>query len=205
MSDSSVRLAGRLPDGNRNGLASIAHLLVDDPSQVHVAIVLIDCAWVKTSTDDGSALPTARVRAIEPIPEGRDADEMRRLLRRAIETRTGQTTLPLELERDLDDLGIHALEDEPRPADARERAAGDREDPLTPSPDSPLPAPDAIEPSPDEVVVPTDPLAPSPDAALDAPDADDVLADDDPRRGPLPRGGLFMEPPAAPASDDDEL
>lgn len=198
MSDSSVRLAGRLPDGDKNGLASIAHLLVDDPSAVHVAIVLVDCSRVLTSTDDGSTLPTARVRAIEPIPEGPDAKEMRRLLRRALERRTGQTTLPLELERSLDELGIHALEEEeagPRQPDARERAAGDDRDPLEQPADSPLPAPDEVVPAPDEVVSPTDPMAPSPDGVLDAPDVDGaLLGDDDPRRGPLPGGGLFREP-----------
>lgn len=187
MANSSVRLASGLPDGNKNGLASIAHLLVDDPSGVHVAIVLLDCSRLVTSVDDGSVLPTARIRAIEPIAEGPDAVELRRLLRRAVEKRTGATELPLELERALDELGVHPIEDR---------------DPLAQPPDSPLPAPDPMAPSRDEPVAPADPLAPSPD--MDAAAPDDELAPDDPRRGPLPPTGLFREPPASPADDEDD-
>lgn len=220
MSDASVRLAGRLPDGNRNGLASIVDDLVDDPSAIHVAIVLLDCSHLKTSVDDGSVLPTARIRAIEPISEGPDANEMRRLLRRAVEKRTGQTALPLDLERALDDLGIHA--DVPgcgaacseahtyepgcqqyREPDFRERAAGvEREDPLAAPPDTTDAPVDPQQPSPDTTDAPADPLAPSPDAMLDAAAPDDVLAEDDPRRITLPRNGLFLAPP--PQDEDDD-
>jgi hypothetical protein len=216
MADSSVRLAGRLPDGDKNGLASIAHLLVDDPSAVHVAIVLLDCSRLTTSVDDGATLPTARIRAIEPIREGPDAVELRRLHRRALEDRTGRVTLPLDLERELDDLGLHADDDDaPREPDARERAAGGDRDPLAPSPDTPLPARDPLAPPADEPVAEPDPLAPSPDAALeperplpgtafdptidapDLPDPADELTADDPRRitGGPGLGGLFREAP----------
>jgi len=37
-----AKLAGKLPDGDRNGLAAIASELVDNPEKVHVAIVLLD-------------------------------------------------------------------------------------------------------------------------------------------------------------------
>lgn len=195
MTSSSVRLAGSLPAGDRNGLAAIAHALVDDPSAVHVAIVLLDCSKMIVSTDDGSTLPTARIRAIEPIAEGPDAHELRRLLRRAVEKRTGMTELPLELERALDELGIHADEDTvaagPREPDARERAAGETDD----DEDGPLPAPERPLPG----------LAHDPSVdAPDEPDPTDELAADDPRRGPLPPGGLFREAPAAPADDEDD-
>lgn len=109
---STIRLASGLPEGDKNGLPSIADALVEDPKGLHVAIVLLDAGRLITSVDDDSTLPVARIRAIEPIAQGPDADELRRLLRRAVEKRTGQTELPLDLERALDELGVHAEEDD---------------------------------------------------------------------------------------------
>lgn len=104
MANASVRLSAALPDGDRNGLPAIVTRLVDDPEAVHVAIVLLDCRSLLTNVADASVLPTAGIRAIEPIGTGPDAAELQRLLRRAYERRTGQTELPLELERALDNL-----------------------------------------------------------------------------------------------------
>jgi len=200
MTSSSVRLAAALPAGDRNGLAAIAHALVDDPSSVHVAIVLLDCSRLTTSVDDGSTLPTARIRAIEPISEGPDATELRRLLRRAVEKRTGMTELPLELERALDELGVHAeLVREP---DARERAAGDRDDrPGVRVLGVVGDRPDDADPGEPERPLPGLAHDPTVDAP-DEPDPADELAADDPRRNPMGSGGLFREAPIT--RDDDE-
>jgi hypothetical protein len=99
-----VTMAGNLPADDRNGLAALAGRLVDDPQKVHVVVALIDCVKVTKKVESGEEVPTARIRAIEPIAAHADAAEMERLLRRAYERRTGKVELPLELERELDTL-----------------------------------------------------------------------------------------------------
>jgi hypothetical protein len=100
----ALSLSGSLPADDRNGLASIVRQLVSDPEDVHVAIVLLDTKKITTDVETGDVVPTARVRAIEPISGTEDGKELERLLRRAYERRTGQRELPLELERELDFL-----------------------------------------------------------------------------------------------------
>jgi|tagenome__1003787_1003787.scaffolds.fasta_scaffold19802297_2 hypothetical protein len=96
-----------LPTGDANGLASIIADLVDRPEELHVAIVVLDTAKLIRNVDSGDVVPTIRIRQIEPVKAGPDADEMRRLLRRAFEARTGKVELPLELERELDGLAVN--------------------------------------------------------------------------------------------------
>lgn len=103
-----TKLSSRLPDGNTNGLPALAPRLVSDPHMVHVAVVLLDCQKTTLDYDTGETIPTARVRAIEPIT-GIDRDLAAQMMRRAVESRTGQTVLPIELEDELsaifDDFG----------------------------------------------------------------------------------------------------
>lgn len=66
-------------------------------------MVILDTKQLTTDIDDGEVTPTGRILSIEPI-SGTDADEARRLLRRAYEQRTGEGTLPLELERAIDSI-----------------------------------------------------------------------------------------------------
>lgn len=100
----SVNLQSSLPADDRNGLANLAGKLIDDPEHVHVVVALVDCTKITTKVESGDQVPTARIRAIEPIAQHADAAEMERLLRRAYERRTGKVELPLELERELDEL-----------------------------------------------------------------------------------------------------
>lgn len=111
---SGIKLSGALPDGERNGLSSIAPALAENPEGVYVAVVLLDVVKLITSVDSGDVVPTVRVRAIEPMGanDTADATELRRLLRRAHERRTGRVVLPLDLEDELSSLGP-ASEDEP--------------------------------------------------------------------------------------------
>lgn len=100
----ALKLSAGLPADDRNGLAPIVRRLVDDPHDVHVAVVLLDTVKVTTDVETGDVVPTVRVRAVEPIEQTDDSRELERLLRRAYERRTGQVELPLELERELDAL-----------------------------------------------------------------------------------------------------
>ena len=81
-------------------LAVIARTLIDTPHQVHVVIGLVDCKRTTKDNDSGEVVPTARLRRVEVI-NGIDKEQAQQMMRRALEERTGQTVLPLDLENDL--------------------------------------------------------------------------------------------------------
>lgn len=96
-----ANLSGKLPKGEGNGLVGISRDLIDRPEEVHVAIVLLDCAKITTDVDNGDVTPTARIRRIEAVRDPEDKARLRVLLRREFERRTGKTVLPYDLEEDL--------------------------------------------------------------------------------------------------------
>lgn len=95
-----TKLTSALPKGEGNGLTAIARELIDNPSDIHVVIALVDCKKIATDIDTGDVEPTARIRRIEVIGGG-DRDIAAKMMRRALETRTGKTVLPFDLEEDL--------------------------------------------------------------------------------------------------------
>lgn len=95
-----TKLVGSLPKGEGNGLDAIAAALIDNPREVHVVIALVDCKKVTTDHDSGEVEPTARIRRVEAIEEA-DRDVAAKMMRRALERRTGKTVLPFDLEEDL--------------------------------------------------------------------------------------------------------
>lgn len=95
-----TKLAGSLPGGDANGLTAIARDLIDSPHDVHVVVALVDCKRTTTDNDTGEIVPTARIRRIEVIGEN-DRDLAAKMMRRALEERTGKTVLPFDLEEDL--------------------------------------------------------------------------------------------------------
>jgi hypothetical protein len=96
-----TKLNAQLPKGEGNGLAAIARRFIDTPHEVQVAIVLLACKKVTTDHDSGEMEPFARIRRIEPIDEAGDREVAAKMLRRALERRTGKTVLPFDLEEDL--------------------------------------------------------------------------------------------------------
>jgi hypothetical protein len=95
-----TKLSSSLPEGEANGLSVIARSLIDEPHRVHAAVVLLDCKRVSTDFDDGSVVATARIRRLEIIL-GQDHERAEQIVRRAFEQRTGQMTLPIDLEDEL--------------------------------------------------------------------------------------------------------
>ncbi len=95
-----TKISSSLPAGDGNGLAAIARQLIDTPHDVHVVVALVDCKKVTTDHDTGEVEPTARIRRVEAIGAG-DLPVAQKMLRRALEHRTGQTVLPFDLEEDL--------------------------------------------------------------------------------------------------------
>jgi hypothetical protein len=96
-----IKLSGKLPGGDANGLGAIAPQLVTNPHRVHVLVALVDCRSTTTDNDSGDTMPTARIRRVEAITGAEDLKTLERLLRRAMEHRTGQTVLPMDLEDEL--------------------------------------------------------------------------------------------------------
>jgi hypothetical protein len=97
----TVKIAGRAPDGEGNGLTAIAQALIDNPAEMHVVIAIVDCSKTTTDHDKDEVIPTARVRRIEVVDDKDDGKRLRDLMQRAFERRTGKTVLPLELEDEL--------------------------------------------------------------------------------------------------------
>ncbi len=95
-----TKLSSSLPKGEPNGLNALARQLIDDPHEVHVVVALVDCKKLATDCDTGDVEPTARIRRIEAI-DGDDKDLAAKMLRRALELRTGKAVLPFDLEEDL--------------------------------------------------------------------------------------------------------
>lgn len=95
-----VSLAGALPKGDATGLDPIISSLIDDPRGMHVVIALVDCKKITTNADTGEVVPTLRIRRIEAVLND-DKPLAERLMRRALEQRSGRTMLPMTLEDEL--------------------------------------------------------------------------------------------------------
>jgi hypothetical protein len=95
-----TKIASSLPAGDGNGLNALARALIDAPHEIHVVVALIDCKKTTTDNDTGEVEPTARIRRIEAISED-DRELAAKMLRRALERRTGKTVLPFDLEEDM--------------------------------------------------------------------------------------------------------
>jgi hypothetical protein len=97
------RLAAALPkDPTKNGLAAIASELLLDPLKRHLVVAVVDCSKITTDTGTGDCEATVRVLRIEQVhPDDRAQAE--RLVRRALEYRSREQVLPIDLERDLEE------------------------------------------------------------------------------------------------------
>jgi hypothetical protein len=95
-----TKIASTLPQGDGNGLTALARALIDSPHDIHVVVALVDRKKTTTDNDSGEIEPTARIRRIEAITE-EDRELAAKMLRRALERRTGKTVLPFDLEEDM--------------------------------------------------------------------------------------------------------
>jgi hypothetical protein len=111
-----TKLTPALPQGGRNGLDSIAEQLVHDPLATHVLIAVVDCKKITTDNDTGEVEPTARIRRVEVVA-GEDLALAERVMRRALEKRTGGTVLPIDMEDEI----THAFRNvDPKTGEVRE-------------------------------------------------------------------------------------
>lgn len=101
-----VKTNAILPKGEENGLAPLAGELVAEgahrrPKRYRAVLGIIDTKRVGIDSDTGDEVATVRFRRVEIVLPS-DLPEAEKLIRRALEFRTGQATLPLELEDELE-------------------------------------------------------------------------------------------------------
>ncbi|MBO0816566.1 MAG: hypothetical protein J2P30_15670 [Actinobacteria bacterium] len=101
----NVKTGALLPSGEENGLQWIAGELVEEgalrrPKRLRAVLGIIDARRVNVDSDNGQELVTIRFRRVELLLPG-DLPAAEKLIRRALEARSGQTTLPLDLEDEI--------------------------------------------------------------------------------------------------------
>jgi hypothetical protein len=123
-----VKTNAILPKGEENGLAPLAGELVAEgahrrPKRYRAVLGIIDTKRVGIDSDTGDEVATVRFRRVEVVLPS-DLPEAEKLIRRALEFRTGQATLPLELEDELEQAFREMTVDPDNPgADPDEPAA----------------------------------------------------------------------------------
>lgn len=114
---SEVKLSAALPKGDSDGLGPMVSDAIGEPETVHTLLILVDTKKIVTDVDTDESIPVLRIRRAEVI-RGGDIKDAKRLIRRAIEKRTGQATLDLEVETELEAMfrSMDLKEDEqPKP------------------------------------------------------------------------------------------
>lgn len=92
-----------LPKGDHNGLSAVADQLVKDPLRLRAALVVFD---LKRGTEDYDArdtVATVRIRRVELVLPG-DMDAVQKMIRRALEFRSGLDVLPIDAEDELEEV-----------------------------------------------------------------------------------------------------
>lgn len=120
-----VKRQALLPKGEENGLAAIARELINDPKRYRAIIAIVDCRRVEVDQDTGMELATIRLRRAEVVLH-EDLGAAERLIRRALEFRTGASVLPLELEDEI--AQTFAEMEEPESADDPSEPGGPSDD-----------------------------------------------------------------------------
>lgn len=108
---SDVTIGGTLPVGDNDGLTAIASDLIEQPERLRVMLAVIDVAKITTKTDDGGMTATVRIRRIEQVMPA-DLRQAEKLMRRALERRTGRDVLPMELENEIEEAFTDADPDD---------------------------------------------------------------------------------------------
>jgi hypothetical protein len=117
-----VKGTALLPKGEANGLAAIADLLTKTPLQLRAALVIFDCKRGTKDYDVDDVVVTVRVRRVEMLLPG-DISAAEQMIRRALEFRSGQTVLDLDVEDDIRKT-FEAMKDPTSPDDPDEPGKG---------------------------------------------------------------------------------
>lgn len=95
----TVQLSSKLPgDAEINGLDAYADQLLDHPDELLVAVVFFDAAGAKENFDEGTRVPVARIRRVEPLGTIADTPQsVRDAMAAAEQDRTGRKAIPFEV------------------------------------------------------------------------------------------------------------
>lgn len=108
-----ISVSGALPAGDGNGLAAIFDRLTDESdTSKFVAIAILDCKNYKYDKDTKEKIPVVRIRRIEVITRTDDVVIAERLLRRALDQRTGRQALPYDVEEAVEGVFLAAEPDD---------------------------------------------------------------------------------------------
>lgn len=97
-----ILLSAKLPSGEGNGLGPLVRQAISEPETVHTAIVLLTTKKIVRDVDEDSTIPVMRILRAEVVSSAGDLRDAERLVRRALERRTGQPTLDFEQEAELE-------------------------------------------------------------------------------------------------------
>lgn len=98
----AVKIASGLPkDSAENGLVTVTQRAMEHPLNRHLVLAVLDCSKIARDPHTGETDVTMRVRRLEPVAP-MDVVEGERLVRRALEFRSGESVLPIDLEISLD-------------------------------------------------------------------------------------------------------
>lgn len=101
-----MKLSGKLPKVDANGLVPISERMVADPERVWAVVALVDCQSTTTvygAGGVGAVIPTARIRHIEVVLTPEHIDMVKRVMSSTMLQRTGREVLPITLEDELID------------------------------------------------------------------------------------------------------
>jgi hypothetical protein len=101
---SRVRLSGRLPAGEANGLDSLVEQLLETPGKRRYGIVAYDIAKITTvigedEDDPDERFPVVQIRSVEPITSADAIDALLKIRQESFSERTGMLTLPEDDEK----------------------------------------------------------------------------------------------------------
>ena len=84
-----MKLSGKLPKVDANGLVPISERMVADPERVWAVVALVDCQSTTTVYGAGDVIPTARIRHIEVVLTPEHIDMVKRVMSSTMLQRTG--------------------------------------------------------------------------------------------------------------------
>lgn len=98
-----MKMAAALPDhkSRRNGLDDLARLMVEDPDQPLICVVVLDCSKTEIDHDKATKTPTIRVKHLEPMLNRDEQKVATELLTDAYKRRTSEQ---LELEYEFEPI-----------------------------------------------------------------------------------------------------
>ncbi|MPZ66197.1 MAG: hypothetical protein GEU83_12010 [Pseudonocardiaceae bacterium] len=95
----TAKMTSALPKDDRDGLDP--GIFLKDPDVAHLAVVLLDTKAITSDVDSGEEYPTVRVRAIESFHRNSETGkQLQRIWRETWEQRTGNRSLPLDIDGD---------------------------------------------------------------------------------------------------------